>query len=176
MEIRLSQINEIDAIFELYDAATAFQKQVGTNNWKGFERSLVEEEMAQQRHFVIWDENKISATFVIAFSDPIIWKEEDKKPSIYIHRIATHPDFRGRNYVQKIVNWTTECAKKMNKKYVRLDTTSGNEPLNKYYIKCGFTYKGNSEIEWEKGLPEHYKDGSFALFEIDVNSNLKSRK
>lgn len=169
MEILLSKISDIDAVFELYDAATAFQKKVGTNSWKGFERTMIEDEIAAQRHFVIRDENQISATFVLTFSDPIIWKEADKDPSVYIHRIATHPNFRGRNYVQKIVNWTKEYAKNEGKKFVRLDTTSGNEPLNQYYIKCGFTYKGNSEIEWTNELPEHYKDGSFALFEIAVN-------
>ncbi|MGV9003347.1 GNAT family N-acetyltransferase [Flavobacterium sp.] len=169
MEILLSKTSDIDAIFELYDAATAFQKKVGTNSWKGFEHTMVEKEIAAQRHFVIRDDNQISATFVLAFSDPIIWKEADKDPSVYIHRIATHPDFRGRNYVQKILYWTKEYAKKEGKNFVRLDTTSGNEPLNQYYLKCGFTYKGNSEIEWTNELPEHYKDGSFALFEIAVN-------
>ena len=169
MEILLSKIDDIDVIFELYDYATTFQKKVGTNSWKGFERTMIEDEIAAQRHFVIRDENQISATFVLTFSDPIIWKEADNDPSVYIHRIATHPDFRGRNYVQKIVNWTKEYAKNEGKKFVRLDTTSGNEPLNQYYIKCGFTYKGNSEIEWTNELPEHYKDGSFALFEIEIN-------
>ena len=168
MEILLSKTSDSDAIFKLYDAATVFQKKVGTNSWKGFERSLVEEEIEEQRHFVIRDENHISATFALAFSDPIIWKDADKDPSVYIHRIATHPNFRGRNYVQKIVNWTTEYAKEKDKNFVRLDTTSGNEPLNKHYIKCGFTYKGINEIKWTNDLPEHYKDGSFALFEIAV--------
>lgn len=169
MEIFLSQTHDIDAIFELYDAATVFQKKVGTNSWKGFERAMIEEEIGEQRHFVIRDDNKISATFVLTFNDPIIWKEADKDPSVYLHRIATHPDFRGRNYVRKIVNWTSKYAKEKNKKYVRLDTTSGNEPLNQYYLKCGFTYKGINEIEWTNNLPEHYKDGSFALFEIEIN-------
>ena len=169
MEILLSKTSDIDAIFELYDDATAFQEKVGTNSWKGFERTMIEEEIAAQRHLIIREENQISATFVLAFSDPIIWKEADKDPSVYIHRIATHPDFRGRNYVQKIVNWTIEYAKENNKKHVRLDTTSGNERLNHYYIKCGFTYKGISKIKWTKDLPEHYKDGNFALFEIAIN-------
>ena len=92
----------------------------------------------------------------------------DSDPSVYIHRIATHPDFRGRNYVQKIVDWVIEFGKEKDLQFVRLDTTSGNEPLNQYYIKCGFTYKGISQIEWTADLPEHYKEGSFALFEIQI--------
>ena len=160
MEIIKSQTTDIDAIFELYEYATAFQQKVGTNTWKGFERKMVEQE--------IQDENQISATFVLTFSDPIIWKEADNDPSVYIHRIATHPDFRGRNYVQKIVDWVIEYGKEKDLEYVRLDTTSGNEPLNQYYIKCGFTYKGISKIDWTSDLPEHYKADGFALFEIKL--------
>ena len=168
MEIILSQKEDIDVIFELYEAAIAFQKQVGTNSWKGFERAMIEQEIDEKRHFVIKDENQVTATFVLTYNDPIIWKEADKDSALYIHRIATNPNFRGRSYVQKIVNWVIEYARKTEKDYVRLDTTSGNERLNQYYIKCGFTYKGISHIEWTKELPEHYKDGSFALFEIKI--------
>lgn len=168
MEIIKSQTNDIDAIFELYDAATAFQAEVGTNTWQGFEREMVEKEITEERHFIIKDENQISATFVLTFSDPIIWKEADKEPAVYVHRIATHPNFRGRSYVQKIVNWVIEYAAEKKLQFVRLDTTSGNKLLNQYYIKCGFTYKGDSEIEWNSDLPEHYKAGSFALFEIEL--------
>ena len=168
MEIKNTLAGDIPAVFKLYDFATAFQQKVGTNSWKGFEVSMVENEIAEDRHFVILDEGTISATFVITFNDPLIWKEADLEPSVYIHRIATHPDFRGRNYVQKIVDWCVDFAKANRLKYVRLDTTSGNELLNKYYIKCGFTYKGISEIEWNETLQEHYKVGSFALFEIKI--------
>lgn len=168
MEIILSQKEDIDVIFELYEAAIAFQKQVGTNSWKGFERVMIEQEIAEKRHFVIKDENQITATFVLTYNDPIIWKEADKDSALYIHRIATNPNFRGRSYVQKIVNWVIEYARKTEKDFVRLDTTSGNERLNQYYIKCGFTYKGISHIEWTKELPEHYKEGLFALFEIKI--------
>ena len=168
MEIKKTLAGYIPAVFKLYDFATTFQKKVSTNSWKGFEVSMVENEIAEERHFVILDDGTISATFVITFNDAVIWKEADLEPSVYIHRIATHPDFRGRNYVQKIVDWCVDFAKAKGLKYVRLDTTSGNEPLNQYYIKCGFTYKGISEIEWNETLPEHYKDGSFALFEIKI--------
>lgn len=168
MQIKLTKLKDIAAVFELYDFATAFQQKVGTNKWKGFEVAMVEAEIKEQRHFIILEEKALVATFVLTFNDPFIWKDADADPSIYIHRIATHPEFRGRKYVQKIVDWVTDFAKARNLQYVRLDTTSGNEALNKYYIKSGFTYKGLSEVEWDATLPEHYKHGSFALFEIKI--------
>lgn len=168
MTILNSKTEDIDSIFKIYDEATAHQKKVAKKSWRGFERELIENEIAENRHFVIKEENVVACTFVITFDDAIIWKEANLKPSVYIHRIATNPDFRGQNYVKKIVDWAVNYAKENNKLYVRLDTHSGNERINAYYESCGFTYKGISEIEWTSDLPEHYKEGSFSLFEIKI--------
>lgn len=168
MTILNSKTEDIDAIFKIYDEATAHQKKVAKKSWRGFEIELIENEIAENRHFVIKEEDVVACTFVITFDDAIIWKEANLQPSVYIHRIATNPNFRGRNYVKKIVDWTENYAKENNKLYVRLDTHSGNERINAYYESCGFTYKGISEIEWTSDLPEHYKEGSFSLFEIKI--------
>jgi tRNA A37 threonylcarbamoyladenosine biosynthesis protein TsaE len=72
------------------------------------------------------------------------------------------------NHTLKIIDWTKKYAKENDKEYIRLDTHSGNERINKYYTSCGFTYKGISTIEWTSELPEHYKEGSFSLFEIKL--------
>jgi hypothetical protein len=50
-----------------------------------------------------------------------------------------------------------------------MDTTSGNEKLNQYYISCGFTYQGITSIDWSNELPEHYKHNTFSLFEINLD-------
>ena len=168
MNILNTKIEDIDAVFKIYHAATAHQKKVAKKSWRGFERSLIEQEIAENRHFVIKENEEVVCTFVLTFDDAIIWKEANLQPSVYIHRIATNPDFRGRNYVKKIVDWTVNYAKEHKKLFVRLDTHSGNERINEYYISCGFTYKGISEIEWTSDLPEHYKEGSFSLFEIKI--------
>lgn len=168
MTILNSKTEDIDAIFKIYDEATAHQKKVAKKSWRGFERALIENEIAEKRHFVIKEENVVACTFVITFDDAIIWKEANLQPSVYLHRIATNPDYRGRNYVKKIVDWAVNYAKENNKLFVRLDTHSGNERINAYYTSCGFTYKGISEIEWTSDLPEHYKEGSFSLFEIKI--------
>lgn len=168
MKIIKSSKENIEAIFKIYEEATSYQKTVAKKTWRGFERTLIEKEIEENRHFVIKEEDEIASTFVITFNDEIIWKEASLQPSVYIHRIATNPNFRGKGYVKKIVEWTINYAKENDKLYVRLDTHSGNERINEYYVSCGFTYKGISEIEWTSDLPEHYKEGSFSLFEIKI--------
>ena len=168
MVIRKSTLNDIVEIFAIYDLATAYQKTVNNKSWKGFERTQVELEIAEGRHFIIHDNQEIAATFLITHDDPIIWKNANQDFAIYLHRIATKPKFRGRYFVKKIVEWARAYANEHGQQFIRLDTHSGNEKINSYYSSCGFIYKGISEIEWTPDLPEHYKDGSFSLFEIEL--------
>jgi len=168
MEIINSTDEDIAAIFQLYEEGTAYQKKVAEKHWKGFERELVEAEIREQRQWKIVIGGEIACVFVLAFSDPFIWKEKDQDPAVYIHRIATHSAFRGRHLVEHIVEWAKKYALEHGKCFIRMDTGSGNEKLNNYYVRCGFTYLGVAEIENAADLPAHYKDGASSLFEIKV--------
>ncbi|RAJ27744.1 L-amino acid N-acyltransferase YncA [Gelidibacter algens] len=170
MKILLSKMDDIDAIFKIYDDATAYQKTVTDKHWRGFERTLVEKEINENRHYKIMEEDEIGGTFLIAYNNPVIWEDMGADNAIYLHRIAIKSSFRGRAYTKKIVTWAIDLANDNKKSYVRLDTHSGNEKINTYYKNCGFTYKGIRSIDWNKELPEHYKDGPFSIFELAIIS------
>jgi ribosomal protein S18 acetylase RimI-like enzyme len=168
LQITSSTTADIDAIFDLYDQGTAHQAKVATKVWKGFERSLVEEEIKEKRQWKILMEDEIVCVFATTFSDPLIWGEKNEEPAIYIHRIATSAAHRGNSFVKHIVEWAKQYAIGHGKQFVRLDTGSGNEKLNNYYVSCGFTYLGVNLLSNTEGLPEHYKTGSFSIFEIKL--------
>lgn len=165
-----SAASDIDRIFELYDAAIAYQKTVFNKNWQGFKRSLVESELAEQRQWKILIDGQIASIFAIAFNDPMIWKEKDNDPSIYIHRIVTNPAFRGQNFVTDIISWAREFGLANDKEFIRLDTWGDNPRLIAYYQKCGFNYLGNVVPEPSETLPKHYEDIELALFELPVKA------
>lgn len=166
LQIINSTQEDIDIIFSLYEAGTQYQKKVAGKHWKGFDRVLIETDISEQRLFKIVEDERIACIFSITLQDPFIWKEKDKDPAVYIHRIATHPDFRGNGYVRHIVQWAREYAVRTGKNYIRMDTGSGNDKLNNYYISCGFNYLGVTAPVATDELPAHYKDGASSLFEI----------
>lgn len=168
MIIQNTHIEDIDAVFYLYDEATKYQKKHQKNSWKGFDRKQIEVEIKERRHYVIKEDDTIVCTFLIAFQNPIIWKDANKDPAIYLHRIATHPNYRGRGYVKTIIEWSKTLAKAQNKYFIRLDTHTKNDKINSYYTSCGFTNQGISILDCSNDLPEHYKAGEFTLFEMKV--------
>ena len=170
-EILNSTIQDIDEIFRLYNIATEYQKKKFSDNlWPKFERSLVEAEINERRQWKLVIDDTIACVWATAFSDPQIWEEKDKDPSVYIHRIATNPEFRGRNFVSEIVKWANTYAQQHNKSYIRLDTCGNNKKLINHYKKSGFDFLGISKIKSSEGLPSHYNNADVCYFQIELNS------
>jgi GNAT superfamily N-acetyltransferase len=161
--------DDIDEIFRLYHLASAYQIAVkGTVVWPEFERIMVVQEVAEGRQWKLLLDNTIACVWAITFDDPEIWGQRNADPAVYIHRIATNPDCRGRGFVAAIVQWSKEYARQHQKRFVRLDTVGENHGLIAHYTKCGFTYLGLTELTDTATLPAHYHKATVSLFELAV--------
>ena len=169
MQIINSTEPDIETIFTFYDYAIAYQKTKFNKHWQGFDLDLVEKEISENRQWKIIVDGEIVCVFAITFNDEVIWGERDKQPSIYIHRIVTHPDYRGKNYVKDIVEWAKEYGKENNRQFIRLDTWGDNEKLIQHYTNCGFTFLGLSPEMKSELLPKHYDSLRLSLFEIAID-------
>lgn len=168
MQIIKSEPGDISTIFYLYDMAVAYQKTKFDKHWLAFDRAMVEKEIIEYKQWKLMEGNVMACIFAIAYDDPFIWKEKNNDPSIYIHRIVTHPDYHGRHYVKAIIDWAKEHARQKNKKFIRMDTWGDNERLKEYYVNCGFDYLGIVRPAASGQLPAHYSAIVLSLFEITV--------
>ncbi len=166
-QIENSTINDIPEIFRLYRLASDYQRQKQTVVvWPEFAPELVETEIAENRQWKLLIEGKVACVWATTFSDEQIWEERNKDAAIYIHRIATNPDFRGQNFVAIIVKWAKEYALQHNLDYVRLDTIGNNTKLIEHYTNAGFDFLGIFGLKDTTGLPDHYHNAPAALFQL----------
>jgi GNAT superfamily N-acetyltransferase len=142
MEIKNSNIKDLEQILKLYEKARNLQLIKGAVLWPIFDESLIKKEISENRQWKIIIDNQIACVWATTFSDPQIWNERNIDPSIYIHRIATNPIYRGMNLVSEIVKWSKDFAKENAKQFIRLDTVGENMGLIEYYQKCGFDFLG----------------------------------
>lgn len=169
MEISNCTITDIDNIFRLYKIASDYQKEKKTVVvWPEFKRELIETEIAENRQWKLMIDNEIACVWATTFSDEQIWEERNDDKAIYIHRIATNPDFRGQNFVYLIAAWAKEYAKKNQIDFIRLDTLGNNIKLIEHYTRAGFTFLGMFDLKDTRDLPEHYHNTPACLFEIRV--------
>lgn len=165
MTIENSVTEDIGEILRLYEIARDFQKLKGAVPWPKFDKELIETEIEERRQWKILIDNQIACVWSITFSDPQIWEERNNDQSIYIHRIATNPIFRGQNLVKEIVNWSKIYAQVNVKKFIRMDTVGENKGLIDYYQKCGFDFLGLFKLKNTDNLPAHYHNATVSLFQ-----------
>lgn len=160
-------MSDIDTIFDLYDQAIAYQKTVFNKQWEFFERSLVKQEIKENRQWKITAGGEIVCIYAISFADKQFWREKSVQPAIYIHRIVTNPKFRGQGCMMKIVGWAKRYCAEYGYRYIRMDTWGDNHRLIDYYRRCGFDHVETITLKDIEGLPVHYK-GSLALLQMLV--------
>lgn len=169
MIITNSNLKDIPEIFRLYKLATGFQKiKFPQNQWPEFDPELITTEVVENRQFKLLIENKIACVWAITYSDAQIWEASENDASIYIHRIATNPEFRGNNFVKTIVDWSKNFASKQNIQFIRMDTCGENVRLINHYKNCGFNYLGMKKLKNTSELPSHYHNAEVCFFEIDL--------
>ena len=171
MVISNATLTDIEAIFKLYRIASDYQRsKKHVVVWPEFKRELVETELRENRQFKLLIDNQIACVWAITFSDTQIWEDSHNDAAVYIHRIATNPDFRGHNFVGHIVTWAKAYAIDKNLDYIRLDTLGNNTGLIKHYTNAGFDFLGMFDLKNTDTLPAHYHDAPACLFEINVKT------
>jgi len=168
MEIQNSLIEDIDFILDLYKSATAYQKERFISHWPEFDREMVINEIVEKRQWKMIIDSEVVCIWATTFSDPLIWEDKNIDPSVYIHRITTNPNFRGKGLVKKIVEWSKHYATQNEKNFVRMDTVGENHKLIEHYTACGFNFLGLCQLTNTDGLPQHYHNAVVSLFELKV--------
>lgn len=168
MIITTCELSDLGGILEIYNQAIAFQKTKNCAVWPVFSDQDITLAINEKRQFKIVINNQIACVWTYTFQDKSIWGHRDQNDAVYIHKIATNFDFKGRNLVNEIVNFSKNYAILKNKSFLRMDTVGKNIGLISYYTKCGFDYLGLFKLAVFNDLPAHYFNAEVSLFEMRI--------
>jgi len=149
--------DDFDAILDLYHYARQLQTEKKAVVWQSFEDDLLLREIRESRQWKITDGDAIACNWAITYEDKEIWGDKDMNDSIFIHRICTHPAYRGNRFIDQIVSWAMQYATERQKRYIRLDTSGSNIKLIEHYISAGFKSLGIFRLAETENLPAHYQ-------------------
>ena len=170
LKIENCVMDDSKMILLLYEEARILQTHKGMVVWPLFKKEFIEQEIKELRQWKLVIDNAIACNWAITFEDKEIWGDKDKNNSIYIHRIATNPVFRGNRFIDKIVEWARQYAAQLGKQFIRLDTLGNNTGLIKHYTSAGFKFLGMFKLGDTSNLPGHYqKEPNCCLFELDLD-------
>ena len=95
------------------------------------------EDIELQELWKLEDKNSIIGLIVLTENEDteyhnVKWLTKNKK-NLYIHRLAVDPNFQGKGYAQKLMDFAEKYARKNGYNSIRLDTFSENKRNLQFY-------------------------------------------
>lgn len=147
--IRKATLKDIEEIIKITKACARFMISKGIYQWNEHypNNAAFKNDVLRNELYVIESKKTLVGCVVISsFMDeeyiPISWLTENGH-NIYIHRLAIHPNYQGKGYAQKLMDFAENFAKVNNYSSVRLDTFSQNKRNQKFYELRGYKRLGN---------------------------------
>ncbi|WP_422657571.1 GNAT family N-acetyltransferase [Paenibacillus sp. EC2-1] len=143
LNIRPALLDEAAVVLELWQKSAKWLNSKGIYQWRPeyFDLGQVQEFMTNGSNVYLAElDNEIVGTYVITWSDPLIWKELDSLDAGYIHRFAVNRDYQGQGIGRVLLRSTEIHIKQNGKTLIRLDCMADNSRLNQYYTDFGFEY------------------------------------
>lgn len=147
--IRKATSSDIESILLITKACARHMISNGIYQWnehypnaEAFQNDIKRDEL-----YVLINENDILGSVVISTLmddeyNNIQWLTPNDK-NIYIHRLAVHPDYQGRGFAQKLMDFAEKFALEHGYRSIRLDTFSQNNRNQKFYELRGYKRLGS---------------------------------
>lgn len=85
---------------------------------------------------------ELAGLFTLQFGDLQYWGKRNDPRYAYLHRLTVAQPYKGIGLGGMLLSFAREQAKRLGGAGLRLDTVSGNVPLNRFYQSLGFRFMG----------------------------------
>lgn len=171
-----TEVNDLDFIYSLFDEAISYQKRKEYPVWAGYDKKVLKNDIRNKLQYKIVIDHNIACIFSICYSDKIIWGEREKGDSLYLHRVAVNPCYKGQKHFGEILNWCVSYAAKSELQNIRMDTWADNLNLINYYKSFGFRIVGKLTTPDSKKLPIPQRNNKVVLLEFEIENSKTGRK
>ena len=87
-----------------------------------------------------------AGTVTLAWDDRIVWPDAPEGDAGYVHGLAVARAFAGRQIGLAILRWVEGYVAGLGKPFVRLDCNGDNPALRAYYVRAGYTHRGDVSV------------------------------
>ena len=157
LRIRPASAGDARQVLALWLDAAEWLQAKGIDQWHPSRFSLdVAASAIRDSHVYLAERgDEAVGTYLIAWSDPYIWKELDDGEAGYIHRLAVRRDCKGMGLGRLLLAHAERQIAGRGKRFVRLDCMADNERLNRYYRDAGYVFVRRFDGEgWSANLYE----------------------
>jgi ribosomal protein S18 acetylase RimI-like enzyme len=147
--IRLATIKDIDSILEVTRACAKYMVSQDIFQWNEHypSKEAFIHDVNRRELYVKLIDNEIIGCIVISTHkdevyNPIEWLNKNEN-SVYIHRLAVHPNRQGQGIAQELMDFAESISTDNGYDSIRLDTFSQNPRNQRFYEIRGYKRLGN---------------------------------
>ena len=163
---------DLPIIIEFFKEAIEYQKRNGYPIWPTIDLKAIESDISLKRQYKIVINDEIACVFSISESDKMIWRERDKDKAIYILRVVTNPNHKGKKQFAKALLWVNEYCQKNDIPLIRMDTWGDNQSIIDYYHSFGFKKVENYTTPNSEDIPVEQRNNYVILLELESKADL----
>ena len=161
MNISIANINQLEGIYKLTQACALDMISKGIYQWNESypPKNKLKEDIQKGELYCIADKAEVIGIVVITEYEDKVYKDikwlTEQGESVYIHRLAVHPDNQGKGYASELMDFAEGFSLSMGHKSIRLDTFSKNLKNNTFYKKRGYKQLGDIFLQEQSEHPFH---------------------
>jgi ribosomal protein S18 acetylase RimI-like enzyme len=171
IEIRNTEIGDLEQIFDLFEQSITYQERKGYPVWRNYDKNAIVKDIENKNQYKVVIDSKTAIVFSVCYSDKLIWRDMDKGNSIYLHRIVVNPEFKGQKLFGTILDWLIAHSKQKGLSSIRMDTWAANPTIIEYYKGFGFSVVENYTSPDSAELPVHNRNLAMTLLEYGVGDD-----
>jgi ribosomal protein S18 acetylase RimI-like enzyme len=151
VNIRRCQAQDVAAVAELLDEATAWVGERGYEQWPlPYPREDLSAAIERGEVYLAELDGEPVATVTLLWDDPQYWG--DRPPdAAYVHKLAVSRACAGQRIGSAIVEWADATAARAGRDFLRLDCLRDNPGIRAYYERLGFEYRGDLVVN-DRGM------------------------
>ena len=88
--------------------------------------------------FLGWLDGNPAAAMLLVPTDPVFWPDDPAGEALYLHKLAVHPGWQGRELSTEMIAAAAEQARTRGRQWLRLDTAAERPKLRALYERVGF--------------------------------------
>ncbi|WP_405384695.1 GNAT family N-acetyltransferase [Maribacter sp. LLG6340-A2] len=159
--IDLAKLSELHEILQVTDDCRIAMEKKGIYQWttaypsrKAFKNDIERKELYVLKNNLTIIGCVVLSTHMDVEYTPVSWLTPNTA-NYYVHRLAVHPNFQGKGYAQRLMDFAEDFALKNKAISIRLDTFSQNKRNQKFYEQRGYVKLGDIFFPNQSEHPFH---------------------
>ena len=116
--------------------------------WRSDElsRERIASDVAKGHFFLARCGGETAGTIKFQLQDPLFWPDTPADEAAFVHRLAIRRAFAGGELSAQLLRWAGERAKRLGRRFLRLDCEASRSRLRAVYERQGFRHHSDRQV------------------------------